>query len=154
MASLCEALPGVAYPGVWDIRSTLNTKTGYDEYDDVVPHQIIWSWYTGHWWMGCCIWYSEEGHGWAAAPPSPVAHPSTTSVPITVLLYGGPLVCGFNVVIKGLRNTKQRMRNEDEQSIECKLNLLLLLFNVTSWQQMLCFVKEIAGFYNVHAVIV
>ena len=26
----CEALPGVAYPGVRDNRSTINTKTGYD----------------------------------------------------------------------------------------------------------------------------
>jgi len=26
-----EALPGVAYPGVQDNRSTLNTKTGYDD---------------------------------------------------------------------------------------------------------------------------
>jgi len=26
----CEALPGVAYPGVQDNRSTLNTKTGYE----------------------------------------------------------------------------------------------------------------------------
>jgi len=33
MENECEALPGVAYPGVWDNRSTLNTKTGYD--DDV-----------------------------------------------------------------------------------------------------------------------
>jgi len=32
----CEALPGVAYPGVKDNRSTLNTKTGYDDDDDVV----------------------------------------------------------------------------------------------------------------------
>jgi len=30
------------------------------------------------------------------------AHPSTASVPITVLLYNGPLLCGFNVPIKGL----------------------------------------------------
>ena len=38
--------------------------------------------------MGCYIWYSEEGTGW---------------VPITVLLYyDGPLLCGFNVAIKGL----------------------------------------------------
>jgi len=29
-----EALPGVAYPGVRDNRSTLNTKTGYDDDDD------------------------------------------------------------------------------------------------------------------------
>ena len=53
--------------------------------------------------MGCYIWYSEEGPGRAGAPPSPLfavpnvtAHPSTASVPITVLLlYNGPLLCGF-----------------------------------------------------------
>ena len=28
-----EALPGVAYPGVLDNCSTLNTKTGYDDDD-------------------------------------------------------------------------------------------------------------------------
>ena len=51
------------------------------------------------------------GAGRAAAPPSPLlavpnvrAHPSTASVPITVLLYDGPLFCGFNVAIKGLIN--------------------------------------------------
>jgi len=31
MENECEALPGVAYPGVRDSRSTLNTKTGYDD---------------------------------------------------------------------------------------------------------------------------
>ena len=36
MENECEALPGVAYPGVWDNRSTVNTKTGYDECDDIV----------------------------------------------------------------------------------------------------------------------
>ena len=30
------------------------------------------------------------------------AHPSTASVTITVLLYNGPLLCGFNVPIRGL----------------------------------------------------
>jgi len=30
MENECEALPGVAYPGVRDNRSTINTKTGYD----------------------------------------------------------------------------------------------------------------------------
>jgi len=30
------------------------------------------------------------------------AHPSTASVPITVLLYDGPLLCSFNVAIKDL----------------------------------------------------
>ena len=36
MENECEALPGVAYPRVRDNRSTLNTKTGYD--DDVPTH--------------------------------------------------------------------------------------------------------------------
>ena len=35
--------------------------------------------------------------------PNVTAHPSTASVPITVLLYNGPLLCDFNVPIKGLR---------------------------------------------------
>jgi len=33
MENECEALPGVAYPGVRDNRSTINTKTGYDADD-------------------------------------------------------------------------------------------------------------------------
>jgi len=37
------------------------------------------------------------------AVPNVTAHPSTTSVPITVLVYDGPLLCGFNVVIKEFR---------------------------------------------------
>ena len=56
--------------------------------------------------MSCYIWYSEEGPGRAAAPPSPflavpnvTAHPSTASVPIAVLLYNGPLLGGINVAI-------------------------------------------------------
>ena len=35
MENECEALPGVAYPGVRDNRSTVNTKTGYDDDDDL-----------------------------------------------------------------------------------------------------------------------
>ena len=33
------------------------------------------------------------------AVPNVTAQPSTASVPITVLLYNGPLLCGFNVAI-------------------------------------------------------
>jgi len=36
MENECEALPGVAYPRVRDNRSTLNTKTRYDDDDDDV----------------------------------------------------------------------------------------------------------------------
>jgi len=56
------------------------------------------------------ISYSEEGTGRTAALRSPLlavpnvtANPSTASVPITALLYDGPLLCIFNVAIKGLR---------------------------------------------------
>jgi len=34
------------------------------------------------------------------AVPNVTAHPSTASVPITVLLYNSPLLCGLNVWIK------------------------------------------------------
>jgi len=34
--------------------------------------------------------------------PNVTAHLLTASVPIAVLLYDGPLLCGFNVAIKGL----------------------------------------------------
>ena len=53
------------------------------------------------------IWYSEDGTGRSCTSPliavsNVSAHPSTAGVPITVLLYNGPLLCGFNVPIKGL----------------------------------------------------
>ena len=48
------------------------------------------------------------GPGGATARPGPLlvvsnvtAYPSTASVPITVLLYNGPLLCCFNVPLKG-----------------------------------------------------
>ena len=68
---------------------------------------------------GCYIWYSEEGPGRAGAPPSPLlavpnvtAHPSTASVPITVLLYNCPLLCGFNVPIRALTTEKESQRTD------------------------------------------
>ena len=60
------------------------------------------------------------GDGGGASPPRPLiavpnvtAHPSTASVPTTVLLYNGPLLCGFNVPIKGL-NTKLRSHRRQQ----------------------------------------
>ena len=51
----------------------------------------------------------EEGTTQGRSPPSlhlavpnVTVHQSTASVPITVLLYNGPLLCGFNVFIKEL----------------------------------------------------
>ena len=60
------------------LKGTLKAQRNGRRYGD---------WYTGRWWVGCYIWYSEEGPGRAAAPPSlllavpNVAHPSTASVP-------------------------------------------------------------------------
>jgi len=65
----------------------LNTLNPLDSKTIIVQHRIIRSWYTGRWWVGCYIWYSEEGPGRAAAAPSPLlavpnvtAHLSTASV--------------------------------------------------------------------------
>ena len=57
----------------------------------------------------CYIWYSDEGTGRDPSPSRPLlavpnvtVHPYTASVPITVFLYNGPLLCGVNVPVKGL----------------------------------------------------
>jgi len=60
--------------------------------------------------MGGLLHLVQPGGDWAEPQPaSPLlavsnvtAHPSTASVPITVSLYDGPLLGGFNVAIKGL----------------------------------------------------
>jgi len=58
---------------------TTEQRTTIQQYGD---------WYTGRWWMGCYIRYSEEGPGRAVAPPSALfavpdvtVHPLTASVP-------------------------------------------------------------------------
>ena len=65
-----------------------------------------------HWplMVGVTFGTARHGPGRSAAAPSPLravpnvtAHPSTASAPITVLLYHGPLLCGFNMAIKGLK---------------------------------------------------
>jgi len=88
-----------------------------------MPHRIIRSWYTGRW-VGCYIWYSKEGPGRSAVAPSPLlavpnvtAHPSTASIPITVLLYDGPLLCGFSVAIKGLTDACRNRKALESRSL-------------------------------------
>ena len=63
-----------------------------------------------HWPLmgGLLHWYSKEETWWGRSPPRPLltvpnvtAHPSTASVQITALVYNGPLLCGFNMTIKG-----------------------------------------------------
>ena len=61
-----------------------------------------------HWpLMGELLHLVEQGGEWAGpqpgqpllAVPNVTAHPSTPGVPITVLLYNGPLLCGFNMAM-------------------------------------------------------
>ena len=62
-----------------------------------------------HWpLMGGLLHLVHRGGAWAGcrsllAVPHVTAHPSTASEPITVLLYDGPLLCGFNLAIKELK---------------------------------------------------
>jgi len=66
--------------------------------------------------MGGLLHLVQRGGVWAGpqparpllAVPNVTAHPSTASVPITVLLYNGPLLCGFNVPVKGLKAKRAR----------------------------------------------
>jgi len=50
------------------------------------------------------------------------AHPSTASVPITLLLYNGPLLCSFNEPIKGLKCNKGRAVSVNYKAIEITVN--------------------------------
>jgi len=60
--------------------------------------------------MGELLHLVQREGDWAGPQPAQallavsnvIARPSAASVPITVLLYNGPLLCGFNVPIKGL----------------------------------------------------
>ena len=62
--------------------------------------------------MGGLLHLVQRGGDWAGprrtpprpllAVPSVTAHPSTASVPITVFIYNGPLLCAYSVPIKEL----------------------------------------------------
>ena len=64
-----------------------------------------------HWpLMGVLLHLVQRGGVLAPRPflavPNVTCHPSSASVPITVLLYNGPLLCGFDVPIKGLEHRR------------------------------------------------
>jgi len=45
------------------------------------------------------------------AVPNVTSHPTTASLPIAVLMYNGPLLCGFNVPVNGLMSKLHSTRN-------------------------------------------
>jgi len=57
-----------------------------------------------HWPLmgGLFFWYSEEGTGRGRTKCN--SPPINGQCTITALLYNGPLLCGFNVTLKGLSN--------------------------------------------------
>jgi len=74
----------------------------------------------------------QRGGAWAGCgPPRPLlavpnvtAHPSTANVPITVLLYDGPLLCGLNVAIIGLKTMSPLATNQHHNDVtEAKTDL-------------------------------
>ena len=72
--------------------------------------------------MGGLLHLAQRGGAWAGcgpahpflAVPNITTHPSTASVPITVLLYDGPLLYGFNVAIKGLNRPESIMKSRSQ----------------------------------------
>jgi len=69
----------------------------------IVPHRIIRK--LVHWpLMGGLLHLVQRGGTWAGcgSAQSPPCWTKCDSPPITVLLYYGPLLCGFNVAIRGL----------------------------------------------------
>ena len=65
-------------------QRTFYLKTAEQKPTDHHTAQQYSDWYTGRWWVGCYIWYSEEGSGRGRRPPRPLlnvtAHPSTRPV--------------------------------------------------------------------------
>ena len=81
-----------------------NRLEGRDSYSATSNNMKLVPWP----WVGCYIWYNEEGTERGCSAPSPllavpnvIAHPSTASVPISILLYNGPLLCCFKGLLKG-----------------------------------------------------
>ena len=63
--------------------------------------------------LGCYIWYSEQGTGRGHSPlrpllavPDVTAHPSTTSVPVSVLLYR---CCAVLVCLERVKNCRTQL---------------------------------------------
>jgi len=87
----------------------------------IVPHRRIRSWNTD-WWAVTFGAARRRLGGLRSRPvsflavPNVTAHPSAVSVPITVLLYDGPLLCDFNVAIKGLMVERIREKEYRQNS--------------------------------------
>jgi len=103
--SLCRRLHPRTASNSYDIiiiiiigRSALNPLESRGNYSATSNNMKLVHWPL----MGGLLHLVHRGGDWLNV----TAHPSTASVPITVLLYNGPLLCGFNVGIKGSRKRR------------------------------------------------
>jgi len=83
------------------------------------------------------IWYSDDETERSRSPSRPLlavpnltAHPPTASVPITVLLDNGPLLCGFNVIIKRLNTPLSQKKLATARTHILLCGILLLYSNM------------------------
>jgi len=107
-----------------------------------------------HWpLMGGLLHLVQRGGAWAgcgpaqssAAVPNATAHPSTASVPITVLLYDGPLLCGFNVAIKGLTCTEDHAVKEEASVQKNRIWTIRCINNAGEYTCINCNSKQVSA---------
>jgi len=82
--------------------------------------------YTGRRWVGCYIWYSEEGPGRAAAPPSPLlAAPNVTAHPVYQLhiIRCGTIIASDSKGLMSAVNADNSCRQPSAR--DCQLKRLL-----------------------------
>ena len=98
-----DTTPGLASCSCLHTTSTtLNPLASRGNYSDT-SNNMKWV----HWpLMGGLLHLVQRAGDWAGPQPlltvpNVTAHPSTASVPVTVLLYNGPLLCGFKMPTKG-----------------------------------------------------
>jgi len=87
-------------------RDTLNPLEPRSYYSATSDMKLV------HWpLMGGLLHLVQRGGDWVGPQPAHTlprdvtVHPSTASVSVTILLCNSPLLCSFNVDIKGLHNT-------------------------------------------------
>ena len=99
-------LPHVQYHLLQHKQSTINPITGTGNYSTTSNNMKVVHWLL----IGGLLHLVQQGEDWAGPQPAE-APPRCTkcNIPpinrqctITVLLYNGPLLCGFNEPIKGL----------------------------------------------------
>ena len=112
-----------SFPGNWLTALLHKLLTLYGYTKTAAQQNIILQyggWYTGRWWVGCSIWYSEEGPG--RAGPCPVLsslyqmQQPTHQQPVYklhIIWYGTIITSGFWMVITKPNTLKQTLHHKN-----------------------------------------